>query len=58
MGICKYIYFLIENYLLNPKIDVCICANDGKVATLNFLNGRHRKDIFDNKWATKSTKVA
>ena len=35
MGICNYVYFMIENYLLNPKIDVCICTNNGKVAILN-----------------------
>ena len=34
MGIYKYVYLLIENYLLNPKIDVRICTNDGKAAIL------------------------
>ena len=35
MGICKYVYFLIENDLLNPIIDVCICTNHGKVVILS-----------------------
>ena len=35
MGICKYVYFPIENYPLNPKIDVYIFANDGKAAIFN-----------------------
>ena len=35
MGICKYVYFLIENHLQNPKIDVSIPTDFEKNPTIS-----------------------